>query len=153
MWTAEPSLSTFSSKETSTQCHGQARRGDELSTQLSRQEQRLTIILAAKAVLEQEAQADAPLKRAAPDTGRGATGHAEDGHRSFPVRSLTPRPSRTSPTRRLGSCWRQMLRGVLSPHDARSPILCAAQSDRRTGVWPDQAGPWLSTICAARNGH
>lgn len=49
--------------------YGLDRRGDELPAEVVRREQRLTIIRAAKAVLEQEAQADAALKRAAHDTG------------------------------------------------------------------------------------
>jgi transposase len=50
--------------------YGLDRRGDELPAEVVRREQRLTIIRAAKAVLEQEARADATLNRAAHDTGR-----------------------------------------------------------------------------------
>lgn len=49
--------------------YGFDRRGDELPAEVVRREQRLKIIRAAKAVLEQEAQADAVLKRAVHDTG------------------------------------------------------------------------------------
>lgn len=49
--------------------YGPDRRGDELPAELARREQRLQTIRAAKAVLEQEAQAEAAIKRAAQDTG------------------------------------------------------------------------------------
>jgi transposase len=52
--------------------YGPTRRGDELPAELARREQRLQTIRAAKAVLEQEAQAEAALKRAAQDTGAPA---------------------------------------------------------------------------------
>lgn len=49
--------------------YGPDRRGDELPAELARREQRLETIRAAKAVLEQEAQAEAALKQAAQNTG------------------------------------------------------------------------------------
>jgi len=49
--------------------YGPDRRGDELPAELARREQRLETIRAAKAVLEQEAQAEAALTQPAPHTG------------------------------------------------------------------------------------
>lgn len=47
--------------------HGPNRRGDELSAELARREQRLVTIRAAKTSLEQEAQAAAALQQAVQD--------------------------------------------------------------------------------------
>ncbi|WHZ21202.1 MAG: hypothetical protein OJF47_003302 [Nitrospira sp.] len=52
--------------------YGADRRGDELPAELARREQRRKTIRAAKAVLEQEAQADATLTPAAQNTGARA---------------------------------------------------------------------------------
>jgi transposase len=53
--------------------YGPDRRGDELPAELARREQRLQTIRAAKAVLEQEAQAEAALTQVARDTQPPAT--------------------------------------------------------------------------------
>lgn len=51
--------------------YGPDRRGDELPAELARREHRLQTIRAAKAVLEQEAQAEATLQRAVRETSAG----------------------------------------------------------------------------------
>ena len=67
--------------------YGRDRRGDELPAELARREQRLETIRAAKAVLEQEAQAEAALKRAAQDAPPSVR----------PRRGRPPLPPHTSP--------------------------------------------------------
>jgi len=67
--------------------YGLDRRGDELPAELARREQRLETIRAAKAVLEQEAQAEATLKQAAHE------GHKTEG----PRRCRPPQPPRSGP--------------------------------------------------------
>jgi hypothetical protein len=62
--------------------YGSDRRGDELPAELARREQRLETIWAAKAVLEQEAQAEAALTQAAREA------HKTDG----PRRGRPPQP-------------------------------------------------------------
>jgi transposase len=55
--------------------YGPDRRGDELPTELARREQRLQAIRAAKAVLEEEAQAEAALRQAAHEVPTPVTPH------------------------------------------------------------------------------
>jgi transposase len=55
--------------------YGPDRRGDELPTELARREQRLQAIRAAKAVLEEEAQAEAALRQAAHEVPPPVTPH------------------------------------------------------------------------------
>ncbi|MBH0201826.1 MAG: transposase [Nitrospira sp.] len=69
--------------------YGPDRRGDELPAGLARREQRLQTIRAAKAVLEQEAQAEAALNRAAQATG--ATDRPRRGRPPQPPSSI-PHP-------------------------------------------------------------
>lgn len=69
--------------------YGPDRRGDELPAELARREQRLQTIRAAKAVLEQEAQAEAALQQAAHKAG--ATDRPRRGRPPQPPSSV-PRP-------------------------------------------------------------
>lgn len=82
--------------------YGADRRGDELPAELARREQRRKTIRAAKAVLEQEAQADATLTPAAQNTGR-EPGHAAADRRRSPARGPPPKAQRnfTDPERRI----------------------------------------------------
>jgi transposase len=67
--------------------YGPDRRGDELPAELARRKQRLETIRAAKAVLEQEAQAKAALKRVAHEARQTAG----------PRRGRPPQPPRSGP--------------------------------------------------------
>ena len=84
--------------------YGPDRRGDELPVELARREQRLETIRAAKAVLEQEAQAEATLKavtREARQTARPRRGRPPQPPRSGPrpkaQRNFTDPESRIMP--------------------------------------------------------
>ena len=87
---------------------GPDQRGDELPAEPARREQRLQTSRAAKAVLEQEAQAEAALTQAARQTERPRRGRPPQPPSRCPIR----RPSATSPTRSAGSCRRRTPRGV-----------------------------------------
>lgn len=91
--------------------YGPDRRGDELPVELARPEHRLQTIRAAKAVLEQEAQADTTLKQVAREM-RQATGPRRGRPPQPPRSEPHPKAPATSPIRRVGSCPRQMPRGV-----------------------------------------
>jgi transposase len=67
--------------------YGPDRRGDELPAELARREQRLTTIRAAKAVLEQEAQAEVAVQQAARETRAAAR----------PRRGRPPQPLSSAP--------------------------------------------------------
>ena len=72
--------------------YGPDRRGDELPTELARREQRLQTIRAAKAVLEQEAQAAAAVKQAV-SADRQAAREAAGPRRGRPPQPPSPVPS------------------------------------------------------------
>jgi transposase len=99
--------------------YGPDRRGDELPAELARREQRLTTIRAAKAVLEQEAQANALLKQAA----------CEKHKTDCPRRGRPPQPPSSVPPPRVGSCRMPEPRGVSSKGiTAKRPLMHGPRS-------------------------
>ena len=85
--------------------------GDELPAELARRRPRLQTIRAAKAVLEQEAQAEAALKQVAHEA-RKATGPRRGRPPQPPRSGPPPQAQRNFTDRRAGSCRPPMRRGV-----------------------------------------
>jgi len=108
--------------------YGPDRRGDELPAELARREQRLQTIRAAKAVLEQEAQAEAALKRAAQDTG------APDR----PRRGRPPQPPRSGPRPQAQRNFTDPESRIMPAPDAKGSVLqgynCQAAVDARAQI-------------------
>lgn len=133
--------------------YGPDRRGDELPAELARREQRLTIIRAAKAVLEQEAQADAALKRVAPDPGgddrprRGRPPQLPSaGPRSKAQRNFTDPESRIMPA---ADAKGSVVQGYncQAAVDARAQIIVAADVTDEAND-KHQAQPMLIQVLA-----
>lgn len=133
--------------------YGSTRRGDELPAELARREQRLQTIRTAKAVLEQEAQADAALKRAAHDTGganRPRRGRPPQVPSSVPhpkaQRNFTDPESRIMPDAGAKGSIAQGY-NCQAAVDARAQIIVAADvTDEATDK--QQAQPMLTQVLA-----
>jgi len=133
--------------------YGPDRRGDELPAELARREQRLQTIRAAKAVLEQEAQAEAALKRAAQDTevpDRPRRGRPPQPPRSIPPpkaqRNFTDPESRIMPA---SDAKGSVVQGYncQAAVDARAQIIVAADvTDEANDT--QQAQPMVTQILA-----
>jgi transposase len=93
--------------------YGPDRRGDELPAELARREQRLQTIRAAKAVLEQEAQAEAALKQVAHEA-RKATG---------PRRGRPPQPPRSGPPPQAQRNFTDPESRIMPASDAKGSVL------------------------------
>jgi len=108
--------------------YGPDRRGDELPAELARREQRLQTIRAAKAVLEQEAQAEAALKRAAQATG------ATDR----PRRGRPPQPPSSIPHPKAQRNFTDPESRIMPASDAKGSIVqgynCQAAVDARAQI-------------------
>lgn len=112
--------------------YGSDRRGDELPVELARREQRLETIRAAKAVLEQEAHAEAALKQAALDarqTARPRRGRPPQPPSSVPhpkaQRNFTEPESRIMPVSGAKGSFVQGY-NCQAAVDARAQIIVAA---------------------------
>ncbi|MBK8274270.1 MAG: IS1182 family transposase [Nitrospira sp.] len=107
--------------------YGPDRRGDELPTELARREQRLQTIRTAKAVLEQEAQADAALK-AAHDACE------TDG----PRRGRPPQPPRSGPHPKAQRNFTDPESRIMPASDAKGSVIqgynCQAAVDARAQI-------------------
>lgn len=133
--------------------YGPDRRGDELPAELARREQRLQTIRAAKAVLEQETQAEAALKRAAQDTG--ATDQPRRGRPPQPPRSIPhPKAQRnfTDPESRImpaSDAKGSVVQGYncQAAVDARAQIIVAADVTDEAND-KQQAQPMVTQILA-----
>jgi len=134
---------------------GRDQRGDELPAELARQGQRLKTIRAAKAVLEQEAHAEATLKQVAHEA-RTADGPRQ-GRPPQPPSAECPiqRLSATSRTLRVGLCRMLGPRGVsskdttvrpLSMHRCRSLSQPTPPMKRMTHSKPNRCCPRCSSI-------
>jgi hypothetical protein len=133
--------------------YGPDRRGDELPAELARREQRLQTIRAAKAVLEQEAQADGALKRAAHDTGgddRPRRGRPPQRPSSVPPpkaqRNFTDPESRIMPA---SDAKGSVVQGYncQAAVDARAQIIVAADVTDEAND-KQQAQPMLTQVLA-----
>ena len=108
--------------------YGPTRRGDELPAELARREQRLHTIRAAKAVLEQEAQAEAALKRAAQGTGVP----------DRPRRGRPPQPPRSEPPPKAQRNFTDPESRIMPASDAKGSVVqgynCQAAVDARAQI-------------------
>ena len=108
--------------------YGPTRRGDELPAELARREQRLHTIRAAKAVLEQEAQAEAALKRAAQGTGVP----------DRPRRGRPPQPPRSEPHPKAQRNFTDPESRIMPASDAKGSVVqgynCQAAVDARAQI-------------------
>lgn len=108
--------------------YGQDRRGDELPAELARREQRLQTIRAAKAVLEQEAQAEAALKQVA-RTVRETEG---------PRRGRPPQPPRSGPHPKAQRNFTDPESRIMPASDAKGSVVqgynCQAAVDARAQI-------------------
>lgn len=108
--------------------YGPTRRGDELPAELARREQRLHTIRAAKAVLEQEAQAEAALKRAAQGTGVP----------DRPRRGRPPQPPRSEPHPKAQRNFTDPESRIMPASNAKGSVVqgynCQAAVDARTQI-------------------
>jgi transposase len=108
--------------------YGADRRGDELPAELARREHRLQTIRAAMAVLEAEAQAEAVLKRAAPNTG------ATDR----PRRGRPPQPPRSGPHLKAQRNFTDPESRIMPASDAKGSVVqgynCQAAVDARAQI-------------------
>jgi transposase len=107
--------------------YGPDRRGDELPAEVARREQRLQTIRAAKAVLEQEAQADAALK--APYDAREADG---------PRRGRPPQPPRSEPHPKAQRNFTDPESRIMPASEAKGSVVqgynCQAAVDARAQI-------------------
>jgi transposase len=108
--------------------YGPDRRGDELPAELARREQRLQRIRAAKAVLEQEAQADATLKQAA----------REDRETDRPRRGRPPHPPRSGPHPKAQRNFTDPESRIMPASDTKGSVVqgynCQAAVDARAQI-------------------
>ncbi|MDH4155147.1 MAG: IS1182 family transposase [Nitrospira sp.] len=108
--------------------YGPTRRGDELPAELARREQRLHTIRAAKAVLEQEAQAEAALKQAAQGTGV----------LDRPRRGRPPQPPRSEPHPKAQRNFTDPESRIMPASDAKGSVVqgynCQAAVDARAQI-------------------
>jgi transposase len=133
--------------------YGPDRRGDELPAELARREQRLTTIRAAKAVLEQEAQANALLKQAACEKHK--TDCPRRGRPPQPPSSVPPPKAQrnfTDPESRImpdAGAKGSVVQGYncQAAVDARAPIIVAADVTDETND-KQQAQPMLTQVLA-----
>jgi transposase len=107
--------------------YGPDRRGDELPAEVARREQRLQTIRAAKAVLEQEAQADAALKAAY--DAREADG---------PRRGRPPQPPRSEPHPKAQRNFTDPESRIMPASEAKGSVVqgynCQAAVDARAQI-------------------
>lgn len=107
--------------------YGPDRRGDELPAEVARREHRLQTIRAAKAVLEQEAQADAALKAAY--DAREADG---------PRRGRPPQPPRSGPPPKAQRNFTDPESRIMPASDAKGSVVqgynCQAAVDARAQI-------------------
>lgn len=133
--------------------YGPDRRGDELPAELARREQRLTTIRAAKAVLEQEAQANALLKQAACEKHK--TDCPRRGRPPQPPSSVPPPKAQrnfTDPESRImpdAGAKGSVVQGYncQAAVDARAQIIVAADVTDETND-KQQAQPMLTQVLA-----
>ena len=108
--------------------YGPDRRGDELPAELARREQRLQTIRAAKAVLEQEAQADAALTQVAHEA-RQAEG---------PRRGRPPQPPRSGPHPKAQRNFTDPESRIMPASDTKGSVVqgynCQAAVDARAQI-------------------
>ncbi|MBH0203876.1 MAG: transposase, partial [Nitrospira sp.] len=108
--------------------YGPDRRGDELPAELARREQRLQTIRAAKAVLEQEAQADATLKQAVREIRQTAG----------PRRGRPPQPPRSGPHPKAQRNFTDPESRIMPASDAKGSVVqgynCQAAVDARAQI-------------------
>jgi transposase len=108
--------------------YGPDRRGDELPAELARREHRLQTIRAAKAVLEQEAQAEATLKQVARE------GRETDG----PRRGRPPQPPRSGPHPKAQRNFTDPESRIMPASDAKGSVVqgynCQAAVDARAQI-------------------
>lgn len=108
--------------------YGPDRRGDELLAELARRERRLETIRAAKVVLEQEAQADAALKKAAHNACE------TDG----PRRGRPPQPPRSGPHPKAQRNFTDPESRIMPASDAKGSVVqgynCQAAVDARAQI-------------------
>lgn len=133
--------------------YGPTRRGEELPAELARREARLHTIRAANAVLEQEAQAEAALKRAAQGMGvpdRPRRGRPPQPPRSEPhpkaQRNFTDSESRIMPASDAKGSVVQGYNGQAAV-DARAQIIVAADVTDEAND-KQQAQPMLTQAVA-----
>ena len=131
--------------------YGPDRRGDELPAELARREQRLQTIRAAKAVLEQEAQAEAALKQVAHEA-RKATGPRRGRPPSPPSPVPSPKAQRnfTDPESRImpaSDTKGSVVQGYncQAAVDARAQIIVAADVTDESND-KQQAQPMLTQV-------
>jgi transposase len=108
--------------------YGPDRRGDELPAELARREQRLQTIRAAKAVLEQEAQAEATLKQAAREVRETAG----------PRRGRPPQPPSPVPHPKAQRNFTDPESRIMPASDAKGSVVqgynCQAAVDARAQI-------------------
>jgi transposase len=107
--------------------YGSDRRGDELPAEVARREQRLQTIRAAKAVLEQEAQADAALKAA-----------YDAREADSPRRGRPPQPPRSGPHPKAQRNFTDPESRIMPASDAKGSVVqgynCQAAVDARAQI-------------------
>jgi hypothetical protein len=108
--------------------YGPDRRGDELPAELACREQRLQTIRAAKAVLEQEAQAEAALTQAAREAHKTAG----------PRRGRPPQPPRSVPPAKAQRNFSDPESRIMPASDAKGSVVqgynCQAAVDARAQI-------------------
>jgi transposase len=108
--------------------YGPDRRGDELPAELARREQRLQTIRAAKAVLEQEAQAEAALQQAAHEARKTAG----------PRRGRPPQPPRSGPHPKAQRNFTDPESRIMPASDAKGSVVqgynCQAAVDAQAQI-------------------
>jgi len=108
--------------------YGPDRRGDELPVELARREQRLKTIRAAKAVLEQESQAEATLKQAA----------REERQTAGPRRGRAPQPPRSEPHPKAQRNFTDPESRIMPASEAKGSVVqgynCQAAVDARAQI-------------------
>ena len=104
--------------------YGPDRRGDELPAEVARREQRLQTIRAAKAVLEQEAQADAALKAAY--DAREADG---------PRRGRPPQPPRSGPHPKAQRNFTDPESRIMPASDAKGSVVQGYNCQAAVDAW------------------